>query len=798
MRLTLEKFRWILIAVLIAVLSACSGGGTATSNPTPSAPMSNLGTLSNGSMVWITNNTLPVIPSKSTNALISITGGTTNDPYTISFESTVVQPFQVSKAKNVISSIVNESNGITVTTTPATCIIAVGSNSYPGSCPVKITVAPNTPAGIYLITPIATDQSNNQQVLSPIRVLVNGSTSLSANAITSFDFTLPSGAITSGVINGQNISVVVPAGTNVSNLVAQYVTTGVSISVGGITQVNSVSGNNFTSPLQYVVKAANGTTQTYTVTVTFASSSANSMISYSLNGTSGVIDGQTIYVTMPFGTNLNNLLIATYTTSGVNVSIGAKSQVSTETQNVFTAPVVYTVKAANGSTQNYTVIVTVAPSSAKAITAFSINDSNGIIDGQNIYVTLPFGTDITNLNPTFTSTGESVSINGTLQVSGVTSNDFTSPVLYTVTAADSSTQNYTVTVIIAPNTANEITTFSLNGTQGIIVNQNITVEMPYGSNLSDLIATFTTTGESVSISGKLQVSGITSNDFTSPIVYTVTAANGATQNYTVTVIVAPNTAKDILSFSLNTSPSPSSGVITPIDESSASIAVVVPYGTDLSALIATFSTNGESVNISGTPQVSSVTTNNFSSPLVYTVTAADGTTKNYTVVVTIAPNNVADILSYSINGNDGIITESKIAVKVPYGTNLTIPLIAKFQLSPGAKSTVNVLSINVPQISGITPNSFANPVVYTVTAADGTTIKQYTVTVTVGPADADTMVTFSLRGSTGLLIAGKIDDDQGTITVDMPWKTYPNFLVASFNTGGAESVTVAYTHLYRW
>ena len=37
----------------------------------------------------------------------------------------------------------------------------------------------------------------------------------------------------------------------------------------------------------------------------------------------------------------------------------------------------------------------------------------------------------------------------TVQISGTTANNFTSPVTYTVTAADSSTQNYTVTVTIA-------------------------------------------------------------------------------------------------------------------------------------------------------------------------------------------------------------------------------------------------------------------------------------------------------------------------------------------------------------
>ena len=61
-------------------------------------------------------------------------------------------------------------------------------------------------------------------------------------------------------------------------------------------------------------------------------------------------------------------------------------------------------------------------------------------------LTVPFGTDVTQLVATFTTTGASVKVGSTVQVSGTTANDFTSPVTYTVTAADASTQAYVVTV----------------------------------------------------------------------------------------------------------------------------------------------------------------------------------------------------------------------------------------------------------------------------------------------------------------------------------------------------------------
>jgi hypothetical protein len=64
-------------------------------------------------------------------------------------------------------------------------------------------------------------------------------------------------------------------------------------------------------------------------------------------------------------------------------------------------------------------------------------------EAKTIALTVPFGTDVTALVPTIVHTGASVS-----PASGATQ-DFTSPVNYTVTAEDTSTQAYLVTVTVA-------------------------------------------------------------------------------------------------------------------------------------------------------------------------------------------------------------------------------------------------------------------------------------------------------------------------------------------------------------
>ncbi|MCK9418442.1 MAG: SBBP repeat-containing protein [Nitrospirae bacterium] len=186
----------------------------------------------------------------------------------------------------------------------------------------------------------------------------------------------------------------------------------------------------------------------------------------------------------------------------------------------------------------------------KAITAFSFTSpaSTGIINesAKTISVTVPYGTNVTALVATFTTTGASVKVGITLQLGGTTPNDFTSTVTYTVTAADSSTATYTVTVTIAASSAKTITAFSFSSpvATGVIneITKTISVTVPNGTIVTALIASFATTGASVKVGTTLQVSGTTPNDFTNPIIYTVTAADNSTVMYTVTVVLAPDTS----------------------------------------------------------------------------------------------------------------------------------------------------------------------------------------------------------------------------------------------------------------
>ena len=153
---------------------------------------------------------------------------------------------------------------------------------------------------------------------------------------------------------------------------------------------------------------------------------------------------------------------------------------------------------------------------------------------------------------------------------------------------------------------------------------------------------------------------ITTGDF---FVIKVTAADG-TVNYTrVNVTVNSNVA----SFSAFNFSQLTPSVIGTVDNTLNTVQLVVPVGTTVTNLVAVFTfSEGASVSVGGTAQISGTTSNNFSSPVTYLVTSQDSSTvRSYTVTVTIAsspsaPQNLTATggqgsasLSWSAPSSDG-------------------------------------------------------------------------------------------------------------------------------------------------
>lgn len=264
---------------------------------------------------------------------------------------------------------------------------------------------------------------------------------LPATRLAAFNFYALSPFVTGTITEStKTVALIVPFGTEVTSL-----SPNIAIPVGATISPTSGTPESFTSPVVYTVTASDGvTTSQYTVTVTVAGNTAATLSSsvYTVDSTLNTIIG------IPFATDAVTTLTSNLTpATGATLAVFQSDGVTPRTGNVLTGDKV--IVTAQDTTTKKTYTLTVALNPAKAITAFSFPQGTGVINGTNISATVPFGTDVRALVATFTTTGSSVSVGATNQVSGTTANDFTNPQTYNITAADTTTQNYIVTITVA-------------------------------------------------------------------------------------------------------------------------------------------------------------------------------------------------------------------------------------------------------------------------------------------------------------------------------------------------------------
>jgi PKD repeat protein len=113
-------------------------------------------------------------------------------------------------------------------------------------------------------------------------------------------------------------------------------------------------------------------------------------------------------------------------------------------------------------------------------------------------------------------------------------------------------QTISFEVVNELSTEKEITSFIVNGVEGTKVGTDITIELPEGTDVTALVPVITHTGTSISPESE------TSQDFSSPVIYTVTAQDQTIQTYTVNVTVpSANQAPTAIATSDVTSGAPS-------------------------------------------------------------------------------------------------------------------------------------------------------------------------------------------------------------------------------------------------
>jgi hypothetical protein len=507
----------------------------------------------------------------------------------------------------------------------------------------------------------------------------------------------------------------VPFGTDLTALVP-------TIGLSGGASINPASEvpTDFSSPVTYTVTADDGTTkQDWTVTIsegipstetditafTLAELAAPATIDDALHSVAGEV---------PYGTDLTGLVPT------IEVSPGATINPAPGVSTDFSAPVGYTVTAQDGSTtQDWVVSIRVLPNTETDITSFDIPELAAPASIDNVLHTIegsvPYGTDLTALVPVI-----GISAAASINPSSGVAMDFSSPVTYTVTAEDGTTQqDWVVTLQVLPNTETDITSFTLAQETGPAMidpmGHAVTIEVSFGTNLA-----FLTPNIAVSPGATIDPQSGTSQDFTAGMSYTVTAEDGTTlQAWTVTVTLAPaNTETDIVAFSIPQLISPAV-----IDNALFTVSGTVAYGTDLTARVPTIA-----VSPGATIDPASGTVTDFSSPVTYTVTAEDGiNTREWVVSIQTLPNTEADITGFSLAEQTGPATINRtdhtVDIEVVSGTDIT-SLVPAIELSPGA---------TVDPAGGV-GRDFTDAVDYLVTAEDGVTTQNWTVNVSVARA----------------------------------------------------------------
>jgi len=181
----------------------------------------------------------------------------------------------------------------------------------------------------------------------------------------------------------------------------------------------------------------------------------------------------------------------------------------------------------------------------------------------------------------------------------------------------------------------KIDAFKINGIDAVIdhLAKTITLELPFGTNINNVLPQVTLGGTATSYSPAI------AQDFTAgPVVYTATDGS-VNVNYTanITVKATPDTEKTITALTIN-------GKAASIDQATGIISCVfASFEGPLATWPVVFMLN----SITATASFTSGSSHDFATQgtLVITVTAQDGSTKQYSVIPTVSNKKNVGILS---------------------------------------------------------------------------------------------------------------------------------------------------------
>ncbi|MFM8926983.1 MAG: beta strand repeat-containing protein, partial [Rhodoluna sp.] len=272
-----------------------------------------------------------------------------------------------------------------------------------------------------------------------------------------------------------------------------------------------------------------------------------------------------------------------------------------------------------------------------------------------------------------------------------------------------------------------LSTFTVDGTS---VTNGSEVNVDYGTDSVDVVAIPTNVDATVDISGDTNL-----ENGSNTLSVVVTAADDVTtETYTVTVNVGANDDASLGVFTVNG------------DDVANGQTVNLAFGTTEVEVIAEPTDVEATVVISGD---SGLETGNNTLQVI--VTAADNsTTQTYSVTLRVAENDDATLSVFAINGDD---VEDGATLNLDYGTS-EVEVIAE------ASDPEATLVVAGNKDFGTGTSSLT----VTVTAADGTTVRVYTVTLVVAQNDDASLSVFSVNGE-DVIDGGIVTVAHGTTSV---------------------------------
>jgi hypothetical protein len=281
-------------------------------------------------------------------------------------------------------------------------------------------------------------------------------------------------------------------------------------------------------------------------------------------------------------------------------------------------------------------------------TAFSkfgmkVPKMDGIAIGSDIVFTMSDANDVTALKATWilASNLASVTVDGVVQKSGSTENDFTNPVLYTVLAGDGTSKTYTVTVNTIPaSTETGLKELGIVGDIPVTAlidegTKEMKLYAKVGTDTSDIKVYAIPDDEAATVTAlvggaekEIKAAGTNMGLGALPTVFTVTAENGDTETWDLYT----RFEKAFTEFKFG---GLVPEIIGDLDSIPGGVLLTVLEGTDLTNLVVDFTLSeaGGSVEVGSTVQTSGATANDFTSPVTYELILDDGAIFEYDVIV---------------------------------------------------------------------------------------------------------------------------------------------------------------------